>query len=120
MSTEPTCPNCEHTDIVVDLACHTWPFAGEGGTVRWMSCQGCDSALGYYCHCWLNDEVEVNGKWEYREPPCKCGWSYIHGLNPDNPSKEHNEKQRPAWLEPELQWSDSDQPIKHPGIRLAR
>jgi hypothetical protein len=71
-----SCPQCGTLEVIGYDSCHTW-FDGT----RWMSCQGCFSAMHIFCG---NDD---------------CDWSYDWGLNPRNPRSEENEKDRPDWLD---------------------
>lgn len=73
------CPRCAGYDIYADTTCHTWPGGTRpDGTVTWMACQGCGSAMRYACF--------------------GCGWSYTHGLNPGNPRATAKAEARPAWI----------------------
>lgn len=69
-----------------------------------MSCQGCDSALEYWCACWLDDD-----------DPCECTWNYTHGLNKHNPRYAKEQELRPDWLEPDLEFGEYGFPIAHKG-----
>lgn len=72
------CPECgAETDSI--STCHTWPDRRADGSVVWMSCMNCDSAMLYFC---------------------ECGWEYTQGLNPMSPRSRENQERRPAWLEP--------------------
>jgi hypothetical protein len=73
-----TCPKCGSIDVAAYDTCHTWP-SGPNNT-KWMSCQGCGSAVHIFC---CEDD---------------CDWDYDWGLNPLNPRAERNEEDRPAWL----------------------
>jgi hypothetical protein len=115
---KPTCPECGHDKLHVSYTCHTWP-SGEysDGTTRWMACQGCDSALRYWCWCSHDDEVpnpdDPSGLLIYREPECECQWDYEHGLNPDNPRAARNEEYRPPWLVGDLEFGQYGFAIAH-------
>lgn len=61
----------------------TWPgYTKPDGTIQWMACMGCSSAIEFIC-------TE------------NCGWSYTWGHNPNNPRFAHEEERRPSWLEGE-------------------
>lgn len=117
-----SCPACGHDKISADFACHTWPGGTRpDGTEQWMSCQDCGSAIEYSCGCWLDDEVpnpdDPDGRWIYREPDCTCDWSYRHGLNPRNPRWAKEQEHRPVWLQPEPEFTDRGDILKHPDVR---
>ena len=118
----PICPECEHDKVLANFACHTWPnTVRPDGTVQWMACQGCDSAIEYLCGCWLDDEVpdpdNPGGLWIYREPDCECNWRYTHGLNKRNPRWAKHQESRPAWLAPEPDYTERGDILKHPDVR---
>lgn len=79
-----------------DFTCHTYGGVDSDGKERWWACQGCGSAVEYFCTCWLEDEDDAPSPEIYA---CECRWSYTHGLNPNNPRAANNEKYRPSWLE---------------------
>ena len=115
------CPDCGHFKVVVSLTCHTWPGGTyPDGRTRWMHCQGCDSALEYSCHCWLDDEVvnpdDPDGMLIYQEPECNCMWSYTHGLNKANPRSIKEEEYRPSWVIGDLEFSEYGFPIAVKGF----
>lgn len=66
--------------------CHTY----RGPNDTWWSCQGCYSAIEYFCVGTNDDEIDDD-----------CGWSYTHGLNPGNPRAAENARHCPPWLDPE-------------------
>jgi len=73
------CPACgAATDMMP--TCHTWANRRPDGSVVWMACMGCDSAMDYYCTA---DD---------------CRWDYTHGLNPQNPRAADNATRKPGWL----------------------
>lgn len=82
------CPECGHTNLAWEYTCHTWQGGMYAdGTPKWMSCQGCDSAMRLFCSCYIEEGTE-----------CDCEWTYTKGLNTDNPHWAHNERGRPGWL----------------------
>lgn len=116
------CPECGHNEVRVSLACHTWPGGTRSdGSTQWMACQGCDSALNYWCSCWLNDEVvnpdDPDGMLIYQEPECKCMWDYTHGLNKHNPRYQSEQEFKPDWLPADLEFTDGF-PVIHSGVEL--
>ena len=76
MSQSERCPDCGG-EVRWEYTCHTYP----GPNNMFWACQGCASAIEYFC--WGEDE---------------CNWEYVHGLNPGNPRAESNEQSRPSWL----------------------
>lgn len=101
VSSDPdlTCPACGGR-VAWDYTCHTW-MRGD----RWLSCMGCDSAIGYFCAAWLEDDAK----------PPHCSWEYDHGLNPDSPRAAENEARKPAWLDGhELHGKHGV--VAHPGV----
>ena len=86
------CPACGG-QVVADLTCHTYGQTRDDGTVQFMACLPCDSAIRYWCY---PDDDEAEG----------CGWDYVDGLNPSNPRSSDNEAKRPAWLEGHVLWVD--------------
>lgn len=81
------CPVCASTDVYADTTCHTWPGGTRAdGTVTWMACQGCGSAMRYGCF--------------------GCGWTYTHGLNPNNPRAAANASARPPWIDPDHDYDE--------------
>jgi hypothetical protein len=112
--TKPMCPECSHENIQWDFACHTWPGGlRTDGSEQWMSCQNCDSAIRYSCHCWLDDEDDDPEPFR----SCQCsGWDYTHGLNPRNPRWEREQAFRPAWLEGREPFDEKGNVTPHPNV----
>lgn len=77
------CPAC-NGNVYFLMNCKTWPDRNTG---EWIWCQGCDTAVEYFC-----------GEQYKQHPRYQCTWYYIHGLDPRNPGYKENEMYRPAWI----------------------
>lgn len=88
-----SCPRCGGP-VESDLTCHTWPRTKDDGTVQWMSCLPCDSAVLYYCAGNEDADEDSDEYWG-------CGWRWTKGLNPQNPRSKENHKRYPGWYSEE-------------------
>jgi len=92
------CPNCSSTNLYWAYDCHTYKSGtNPDGTLRFVSCHPCDSAIRYSCG--------------------DCRWTFVHGLNKANPRTEENEKSRPDWIVGDLEFTKNFfSPIPAPGV----
>lgn len=78
------CFSCGSYHLVWEFTCHTYPQTRRDGTVGYMHCMPCDSAMEIYCK--------------------DCDWEYTYGLNKGNPRSVTNEKFRPGWLKEDMSY----------------